>query len=137
MGERVTGFACGVFDLFHAGHARMLAECRQHCDHLIVAVNAASSLPADKRMPVYSLEERVEILRACRYVDEVLTYDSEEELRGLLSSLPIDVRFLGEDYRDRPITAPDLGLRIHYTDRAHGHSTTRIIERVLERHSRE
>src|SRR4051812_36966822 len=103
-----TGFACGVFDLFHAGHVLMLEECKRNCDFLIVAINTAESfdnkINPGKRKPVYSLKERVMIMKACRYVDEVLTYNGEKELLQILQTKNIDVRFLGEDYRGKKIT---------------------------------
>lgn len=124
-----VGFACGVFDLFHAGHVLMLKECKAHCDHLIVALNTAENIDPkinpDKKPPIFSLEERKLIMESCRYVDEVMTYTSEDDLLEILKSGRIDIRFLGEDYRGRPITGGDLDLEIHYTDRSHGLSTSK------------
>ena len=132
-----TGFACGVFDLFHAGHVLMLKECKEHCDYLIVALNRAENIDPKinpgKKPPVYSLRERELIMKACRYVDEVVTYNSEEELLELLKTKNIDIRFLGEDYRGRPITGSELNMAIHYTDRSHGLSTTQVRNRLDER----
>jgi len=128
------GFACGVFDLFHAGHVLMLQECKRHCDYLIVALNRAENISEvinpGKQKPVYSIEERVLILESCRYVDEVLTYNSEEELYELMKSKNINVRFLGDDYRNRNITGSDLNQEIYYTNRGHGFSTSSIKERI-------
>lgn len=129
-----TGFACGVFDLFHAGHVLMLRECKQHCDYLLVAVNAAEnidrSINPGKQEPVYSLAERKLLLESCRYVDEVVVYNSEAELLELLLSRKIDIRFLGEDYRNKPITGAELNIPIHYTDRSHGLSTTHFRNKI-------
>src|ERR1700730_15699547 len=100
-----TGFACGVFDLFHAGHVLMLQECKEHCDHLIVALNTADNFSDEinpgKRKPILSLAERKLVVAGCRYVDEVLEYSSEEELIKILATKSIDIRFLGEDYKGR------------------------------------
>lgn len=125
-----TGFACGVFDLFHAGHVLMLRECKEHCDYLIVALNKAENLSSDKNRPVYSIEERKLIMEACRYVDEVQVYSSEEELYQLMRSQKITIRFLGEDYRNKPITGADLNIPIYYTNRDHGFSTSGMRERI-------
>lgn len=123
-----VGFTCGVFDLFHAGHVLMLEECRANCDYLIVALNRAENISETinpgKQKPVFTIAERKLIMAACRYVDEVLEYNSEEELLNILRSRKIDVRFLGDDYRGRPITGQDLNIAIHYTDRSHGLSTS-------------
>jgi glycerol-3-phosphate cytidylyltransferase len=122
------GFACGVFDLFHAGHVLMLKECREHCDYLIVALNRAenisSAINPGKKKPLFTIEERKLIMASCRYVDEVLEYNSEEELLEIMKTKKIDVRFLGEDYKGKPITGGDLGIEIYYTDRGHGLSTS-------------
>jgi len=129
-----VGFACGVFDLFHAGHVLMLQECKEHCDYLIVAVNAAENysdkINPGKRKPIFSLDERKLILENSKYVDHVLTYNSEEELLDILKSSGIQIRFLGEDYKNKPITGQDLGIEIWYTNRDHGISTTQIINRL-------
>lgn len=131
-----TGFTCGVFDLFHAGHVLMLQECKAHCDYLVVALNKAENIDAtinpDKKPPVYNIEERVLIMQACRYVDEVLTYNSEEELLEILRSRKIDVRFLGEDYRGKKITGAELNIPLYYTNRDHGLSTSRYKNIIRE-----
>jgi glycerol-3-phosphate cytidylyltransferase len=128
------GFACGVFDLFHAGHVMMLEECKEHCEYLIVAVNAAENIDAsinpNKRAPVYSLDERVMIMKSIKYVDRVLIYRSESELLQIMKENKIDVRFLGDDYRDRPITGSELYIPIYYTNRSHGLSTTEYRKRL-------
>ena len=130
----IKGFACGVFDLFHAGHVLMLQECKQHCDYLVVALNKAENISADinpgKKKPVFSIEERVLVMQSCRYVDEVLVYNSEEELLEILRTQNFGVRFLGEDYRGKPITGAELNIPIYYTDRSHGLSTTLIRSRL-------
>ena len=136
-GEKMkVGFACGVFDIFHAGHVLMLKECRENCDYLIVAVNKAENISGKinpgKRQPIFSVEERKMIISACRFVDEVLEYNSEEQLYDIMKSRNIDIRFLGDDYIGRNITGDDLDVKIHYIDRSHGISTTSVLERILK-----
>lgn len=131
----IIGFTCGVFDLFHAGHVLMLKECKEHCDYLIVALNRAENISEKinpgKKKPIFSIEERKLIMSSCRYVDEVLEYNSEEELFDLLKSKTISLRFLGDDYRGRPITGESLGIPVHYTNRGHGLSTSLYRARLL------
>ncbi len=128
------GFACGIFDLFHVGHVLMLEECKAHCDYLLVAINAAdnidSTINPDKKKPVFSLGERMKIMQACRYADEVIAYRGEKELLEIMTTRKIDIRFLGEDYRGKKITGEELGIPIHYTDRSHGLSTSEIRKRI-------
>ncbi|MBL7698718.1 MAG: adenylyltransferase/cytidyltransferase family protein [Chitinophagaceae bacterium] len=131
-----VGFACGVFDVFHAGHVLMLKECKEHCDYLIVAVNRAGNISSEinpgKKKPVFSFDERKMVVANSRYVDQVLEYNSEEELYQILKSNKINVRFLGDDYKGKNITGGDLNIPIHYVDRSHGFSTTKAIEKILK-----
>ncbi len=128
------GFACGEFDLFHLGHVLMLKDCKANCDKLIVAINKAENLSKDKNPPIYSIDDRVQIIAACRYVDEVLVYNSEDELEKLLTSSAIDIRFLGDDYKTKPITGADLGIQIYYINRSHGYSTSAVLKRIIDRY---
>jgi len=127
------GFACGVFDLFHAGHVLMLQECKCNCDFLIVALNEGISLTNDKNNPIYSINERKIILESCKYVDKVLTYSSESELSNIIQENNIDIRFLGDDYQDgkKNITASELSKEIYIISRNHGISTSKIRETIL------
>jgi len=122
------GFACGVFDLFHAGHVLMLQECKANCDYLIVALNRAENISEKinpgKQKPIFSIDERVLIMKACRFVDEVITYNTEDELLDILKTKSINIRFLGEDYRGKAITGSELNMELYYTDRSHGLSTS-------------
>lgn len=134
------GFACGVFDLYHPGHARMLEECRNQCDYLVVALNSARHLKdapisAHKNEPVFSIEERVEVIGSIRWVDEVLIYNSEEELLAMMKDLKPDIRFLGDDYNGRLITGAELNIPIYYIGRGHGYSTSGLIKRILARYT--
>ena len=134
-----VGFACGVFDLYHPGHVRMLRDCKEHCDHLIVALNSAENLyKADisrhKNPPILSIEERVEVISSIRYVDEVRVYNSEEELMSMMADPQIHIRFLGDDYQGKPITGQDLPLEIVWIDRSHGYSTSGLIKKILSVH---
>lgn len=122
------GITCGVFDLFHAGHVLMLAECKMNCNFLTVAINSCLNIDytinPGKKPPIFNLEDRVLIMKACRFVDEVIVYNDETELAYILNSGNYNIRFLGEDYRNKPITAPTAPLEVYYTDRSHGKSTS-------------
>ncbi len=125
----IVGFACGVFDLFHAGHVLMLKECKENCDYLIIGINKAENLSQNKNKPIYSFKERTIILESSRYVDEVVGYNSEEELIQILKSKNITIRFLGDDYKHKPITAPEL-VSIYFINRDHGISSSRIRQTI-------
>jgi glycerol-3-phosphate cytidylyltransferase len=135
-----VGFACGVFDLYHAGHVLMLKECKSHCDYLIIGLNSAvnfdTEINPNKNGPVYNLEHRKMILESCRYIDKVIIYNNETELEQILNTEKIDIRFLGDDYKGRPITAEGAVKEIYYTDRSHGLSTS-LYRKMIEKNTSE
>lgn len=129
---KLIGFVAGVFDLCHAGHMLMLEEARGLCDHLIVALHADPSVEhRSKKRPVMSLAEREIILRGIKYVDEVVTYRTERELLALLQVGDIDVRILGNEYRDKSFTGSDMSITLYFTGRDHGLSSTQLRRRVF------
>jgi glycerol-3-phosphate cytidylyltransferase len=131
----VKGFTCSAFDLLHAGHIEMLRECKEHCDWLIVGlhVNPRVDRP-EKNKPVQSVYERMIQLRGCKYVDEIIPYDTEEDLINLLGIEPIDVRFVGIEYKDVFLTGQDIcnkrGIQIIYNNRWHGYSSRELRSRL-------
>lgn len=134
------GFVCGVFDLFHLGHVLMLQECKQQCDYLIMALNKAENIDPvinpNKQAPLFSIEERVAIMQSCKLIDEVLTYNSEEELYEIMKTKVIDIRFLGDDYKGKKITGEDLNIPIYYCDRSHGLSTSHYKNKLFSQMSK-
>ena len=129
------GFTCSTFDLFHAGHLMMLKEAKEHCDYLIVGVQSDPTIDRrDKNRPIQSLFERFEQLKACKYIDEIIPYATEKELTDLLLSYRIDIRFVGEEYKDKEFTGKqiceDRGIRIYFNQRKHSFSTTELRKRV-------
>ena len=128
-----VGFTCSCFDLFHAGHVMMLKEAKQQCDYLIVGLQTDPTIDrAWKNKPVQTVFERFAQLQACRYVDEIVPYATEKELMDILRSYPIDVRIIGEEYRDKQFTGYDLPIATYFNSRQHSFSTTELRKRVLE-----
>jgi glycerol-3-phosphate cytidylyltransferase len=127
-----TGFTCGAFDLLHVGHAQMLEECKTVCDYLIVGVQSDPTIDRpEKNKPIQSLSERVGMVRAIRWVDEVVTYDTEEELLEILHSRPVDVRIMGADWRGRNYTGEGLPIEVYFNSRGHSYSTSELRQRVF------
>lgn len=128
------GFTCSAFDLLHAGHVLMLEEAKSQCDYLIVGLQTDPTIdrPDTKNKPVQSIVERYVQLKAVKYVDEIITYTTEQDLIDLLNILPISVRILGEEYREKEFTGKDLGIRCYFNKRPHRFSTTELRNRVVE-----
>ena len=127
------GFTCSTFDLFHAGHIMMLKEAKTQCDYLIVGLQTDPTIdrPDTKNKPIQSLFERFVQLSACKYVDEIIPYATEKELKDILTSYPIDVRIIGEEYRDKQFTGHNLPMEVYFNSRQHSFSTTELRQRVL------
>lgn len=126
------GFTCSCFDLFHAGHVMMLKEAKTQCDYLIVGLQTDPTLDRDyKNKPIQSVFERYVQLEACKYVDEIIPYATEKELKDILTSYPIDVRIIGEEYRDKQFTGHNLPMEVYFNSRQHSFSTTELRQRVL------
>jgi glycerol-3-phosphate cytidylyltransferase len=128
------GFVASCFDLFHAGHILMLKEAKTQCDYLIVALQTDPTIdrPDTKNKPVQSLFERFVQLQACEYVDEIVPYTTEKELLDMLRSYPIDVRIIGEEYKESNFTGKELDIPIYYNKRRHSFSTTELRKRVID-----
>ena len=129
------GFTCSTFDLLHAGHITMLAEAKNECDYLVVALQCDPTLDRpEKNKPVQSIVERQLQVAAVRYVDDVIIYNTEEELKDIFLSLPIDVRIIGSDYLNKDFTGKNIceerNIRIVYNTRDHSFSSTSLRERI-------
>ena len=134
-----VGFTCSTFDLFHAGHVLMLQEAKANCEYLIVGLQTDPTIdrPHTKNKPVQSLFERFVQLKGCKYVDEIVVYETEAELLNILKSYRINVRFLGEEYKDKEYTGKGLpGIDVYYNSRQHTFSTTELRQRVLDANSK-
>jgi glycerol-3-phosphate cytidylyltransferase len=139
------GFNCSSFDLFHAGHVTMLKMEKEMCDYLKVALQVDPTIdrPGVKNKPVQSVYERHVQLQACKYVDEILVYETEEDLLNLIQTQTIHIRFLSEEYMDRDFTGKqyciDHDIELFYHLRKHKYSSTEIRNRVysLEKKKRE
>ena len=133
-----TGFTCSTFDLFHAGHIIMLKEAKEQCDYLIVGLQTDPTIDRpQKNKPVQSVFERFIQLNACTFVDEVIVYATEKELRDILLSFPIDVRILGQEYEGKKFTGDDLDIKCYFNTRKHSFSTTELRQRVVDAESKE
>jgi glycerol-3-phosphate cytidylyltransferase len=131
------GITFSTFDMLHAGHIAMLSEAKNHCDYLIAGLQTDPTIdrPATKNAPVQSIVERQIQLAACRYVDEVVVYQTEQDLIDLLLILPIDVRVLGVEYANSDFTGReecyDRNIQLVFNQRDHSFSSSSLRKRVV------
>ena len=127
-----------TFDLFHAGHVAMLAEAKNHCDYLIAGLQTDPTIdrPTEKNKPIQSIVERQIQLSACRYVDEVVLYQTEQDLIDLLLILPLDVRILGIEYENKQFTGRTecsvRDIQLVFNKRDHSFSSSSLRKRVAQ-----
>ena len=131
------GIVFSQFDILHAGHVAMLSEAKNHCDYLIAGLqNNASWDRPEKNEPIQSIVERQISLSAVRFVDEIVVYNTGKDLEDILLTLPIDVRILGVEYRDKEFTGKDIcaqrNIELVFNGRDHSFSSSSLRKRVVE-----
>lgn len=124
----IKGCFAGNFDVIHAGYIYAFAEAKQHCDHLTILLHTDPSIERPNKLrPVHNLQERIDIVSSIKYVNSIIPYTYEEELYNILEDFKFDIRFLGEDYKDRSdYTGYNLNIPTHFINRDHGWSTTKF-----------
>jgi glycerol-3-phosphate cytidylyltransferase len=135
--KRTVGLTASTFDLLHAGHCSMLREAKEHCDYLICALQVDPSADRkDKNSPVQTLVERWMQLQSVKYVDEIIPYQTEEDLKDILQMFDLDLRIIGQEYKSMKFTGRDIcsqrNIEIYYNKRDHRFSTSDLRKRVYE-----
>jgi glycerol-3-phosphate cytidylyltransferase len=133
-----VGFTASTFDLLHAGHVSMLREAKEQCDYLICGLQVDPSLDRpEKNKPVQTLVERYTQLAGIKYVDEIIPYQTEEDLEDILKMVNIDLRIIGSEYKDKTFTGRATcaarGIEIYFNKRDHRFSTSDLRRRVGNR----
>tara|TARA_B100002019_G_C20919767_1_gene426963 strand:- start:103 stop:516 length:414 start_codon:yes stop_codon:yes gene_type:complete len=133
-----VGITFSTFDLLHAGHVAMLREAKSKCDYLIVGLQSDPTIdrPDTKNKPIQTMFERYLQLKAVEYVNEVVPYQTESDVIDILQTLPIDVRILGKEYKEKDFTGKDIcnqrGIELYFNTRDHRFSTTDLRKRVCD-----
>ena len=133
----IVGFTCSTFDLLHAGHIQMLREAKEQCDYLLVGLQMDPSVDREeKNAPVQNIVERYTQLKAVKYVDEIIPYGTEQDLKDILTMYNIHVRVLGVEYKDKDFTGKEIclqrGVDFYFNKRDHRFSTSDLRKRVCE-----
>jgi glycerol-3-phosphate cytidylyltransferase len=135
---KTIGITFSTFDLLHAGHIAMLSEAKNHCDYLIAGLQTDPTIdrPDEKNPPIQSIVERQIQLAATRYVDEIVIYQTEQDLRDLLLVLPLDVRIIGIEYKEQEFSGKEIcnarDIKVIYNGRDHSFSSSSLRKRVAE-----
>jgi glycerol-3-phosphate cytidylyltransferase len=133
-----VGITFSAFDLFHAGHVKMLEEAKRQCDYLIVGLQTDPTIDRpEKNQPTQTVVERYIQLKACKHVDEIVPYATEQDLEDILRSFKIDVRIIGEEYQDKNFTGraycEEKGIELYYNKRDHRFSSSGLRKVVAEK----
>ena len=137
MSDKKVGVTFSTFDFLHAGHILMLEEAKTVCDYLIVGLQTDPTIdrPDTKNKPIQTLLERQIQLMGCKYVDQIIVYETEKDLENILYIVKPYIRIIGEEYKDKEYTGRDickeLNIHIYYNKRKHNYSSTSIRERIL------
>ena len=128
-----TGVIAGNFDVIHPGYIHLFNECKEFCTELIILLHEDPSIERPEKLkPILNLDERIMVLSSLKQVDRIISYKYETDLYELLSNLDINIRFLGDDYKNKPFTGDDLNIPIHFLDRSHGWSTTKFKNKIAK-----
>jgi len=129
------GITFSTFDLLHAGHVKMLEEAKRQCDYLIVGLQLDPSINRpEKNSPSQTIIERYIQLKGCKHIDEIVPYVSEQDLEDILRSFKLDIRIIGEEYKNKSFTGKDYckenGIEIYYNKRDHRFSSSGLRKQV-------
>ena len=135
------GITFSAFDLLHAGHIKMLEEAKRQCDYLIVALQTDPTIDRpEKNRPSQSVVERYIQLKGCKHVDEIVPYATEQDLEDILRSFKIDVRIIGDEYKNQTFTGrsycEEKGIELYFNVRDHRFSSSSLRKEVAEKESK-
>ena len=136
--EQIVGFTCSTFDLCHSGHIQMLRDAKDQCDYLICGLQIDPTIDReDKNAPIQTVVERYAQLQAVKYVDEIIPYSTEQDLEDILEMYSMDIRILGEEYRNKEFTGKDIcsrrSIQLFFNNRDHRFSSSGLRQRVSDR----
>ena len=133
-----VGITFSAFDLLHAGHVKMLEEAKRKCEYLICGLQTDPTIDRpEKNKPVQTVVERYIQLKACKHVDEIVPYATEQDLEDILRAFKIDVRIVGEEYKEKEFTGrtycEENGIELYFNKRNHRFSSSGLRKEVLDK----
>jgi glycerol-3-phosphate cytidylyltransferase len=133
-----VGITFSAFDLLHAGHVKMLEEAKRQCEYLICGLQTDPTIDRpEKNKPVQTVVERYIQLKACKHVDEIVPYATEQDLEDILRAFKIDVRIVGEEYKEKNFTGrkycDENVIELYFNKRNHRFSSSGLRKEVLNK----
>ena len=133
-----VGITFSAFDLLHAGHVKMLEDAKRECDFLICGLQTDPTIDRpEKNKPVQTVVERYIQLKACKHVDEIVPYATEQDLEDILRAFKLDVRIVGEEYKDKVFTGrtfcEENGINLYFNKRNHRFSSSGLRKEVINK----
>ena len=129
----IKGVIAGNFDVIHPGYIKTFKECKENCNHFTILLHSDPTIERPNKLkPVLSVEDRIEVLKAIKYIDDIRVYTYEKELFKLLQDGKFNIRFLGDDYLNKSFTGDNLDIEIHFISRNHGWSTTKFKDAIVK-----
>ena len=137
-----VGITFSAFDLLHAGHVKMLEDAKRECDYLICGLQTDPTIDRpEKNKPVQTVVERYIQLKACKHVDEIVPYTTEQDLEDILRAFKLDVRIVGEEYKDKTFTCrafcEENGIELYFNKRSHRFSSSGLRKEVLDKQEKD
>ena len=140
MKKYKVGYTTGVYDMFHIGHLNIIRKAKEQCDYLIVGVTTDVLCQKRKnKLPIICESDRMEIVKAIRYVDEVVPQEDMDKLAAV-KKYHVDAVFVGSDWKGSPSWVQyekdfaKVGCDVVYLEHTEGISSTILRERLNERH---
>lgn len=132
--KKIIGYTTGVFDMFHIGHLNILKRAKEQCDYLIVGVSTDEVVEEyKKKTPIIKFEERIAIVEAIKYVDEVVPQTTMDKMEAW-KQLKFDVMFHGSDWKGSEMynhiieKFNNVGVKVIFLPHTEGVSSTLLTE---------
>ena len=137
--KKIIGYTTGVFDMFHIGHLNILKRAKEQCDYLIVGVSTDEVVEEyKKKTPIIKFEERISIVEAIKYVDEVVPQTTMDKMEAW-KQLKFDVMFHGSDWKGSDMynhiieKFNNVGVKVIFLPHTEGVSSTLLTEVLYDK----
>ena len=128
--HKIIGFTNGCFDVLHVGHIKLFQYLKSKSDKVIIGIDSdrrVKQLKGESR-PINNEQDRKLMLESLSFVDQVLIFDSADELEKLVEEISPDIMIVGSDYRNKHVVGGNHAKKLEFFEKIDGYSTTRILQ---------